>query len=187
MRALLITLVLICTAAAQSTSPPTLIVVDDTGVAIRDARISIQSPSQPILHCLTDFNGRCEFPSAAPGQYQIHVEREGFYALDQSNVQIARGSPVEIALARQQEVRETVDVHESTPAIDPAQVSSQETLSGLDVINMVYPGTHDFRNTLNFIPGVVLDQTGQPHIAGAETYQTLTLLDGFNVTQPANG
>lgn len=187
MRALLITLVLICTAAAQSTSAPTITVVDDTGVAIRDARISIQSPSQPILRCLTDFNGRCEFPLLPPGQYQIHVEREGFYALDQPNVQIARGSPVEVALARQQEVRETVDVHESTPAIDPAQVSSQETLSGLDVINMVYPGTHDFRNALNFIPGVVLDQTGQPHIAGAEAYQTLTLLDGFNVTQPANG
>ncbi len=52
---------------------------------------------------------------------------------------------------------------------------------------MVYPGTHDFRNALNFIPGVVQDQTGQPHIAGGQTYQTLTLLDGFDVTQPANG
>ena len=187
MRAPLITLVLICTAAAQSTSPPTVTVVDDTGVAIRDARISIQSPTQPSLRCLTDFNGRCQFPSLPLGQYQIHVEKEGFYAVDEPNVQIARGSPVEVALTRQQEVRETVDVHESPPAIDPAQISSQETLSGLDVINMVYPGTHDYRNALNFIPGVVLDQTGQPHLAGGETYQTLTLLDGFNVTQPANG
>jgi hypothetical protein len=40
---------------------------------------------------------------------------------------------------------------------------------------------------LNFIPGVVQDSSGQPHVAGAQTYQTLTLLDGFNVTQPANG
>ena len=31
------------------------------------------------------------------------------------------------------------------------------------------------------------DQNGQPHVAGAQTYQTVTLLDGFNVTQPANG
>jgi hypothetical protein len=29
--------------------------------------------------------------------------------------------------------------------------------------------------------------SGQPHIQGADTYQSLTLLDGFNVTQPANG
>ncbi len=40
---------------------------------------------------------------------------------------------------------------------------------------------------LNFIPGVVQDQYGQPHVAGAQTYQTVTLLDGFNVTQPASG
>jgi hypothetical protein len=33
----------------------------------------------------------------------------------------------------------------------------------------------------------VQDSSGQPHVAGAQTYQTLTLLDGFNVTQPANG
>jgi hypothetical protein len=65
--------------------------------------------------------------------------------------------------------------------------SPQETISGLDISNIVYSGTHDFRNVLNFIPGVVQDQYGQPHIAGAQTYQTLTLLDGFNVTQPANG
>ncbi|MGB8064241.1 MAG: TonB-dependent receptor [Candidatus Sulfotelmatobacter sp.] len=187
MRALLITLVLVCTAAAQSTSAPTITVVDATGVAIRDARVSVQSPSQPLLRCLTDFNGRCEFPSLPAGPYQLHVEKENFYAVDESNVQLVRGSSVEVALTRQQEVRETVDVHESSPAIDPAQISSQETLSGLDVIGMVYPGTHDYRNALNFIPGVVQDQTGQPHIAGAETYQTLTLLDGFNVTQPANG
>ncbi len=76
---------------------------------------------------------------------------------------------------------------ESPPAIDPAQIAAQQTLSGLDVLNIPYPATHDYRNVLNFIPGVVQDVYGQPHIAGAETYQTLTLLDGFNITQPANG
>ena len=76
---------------------------------------------------------------------------------------------------------------ESPPAIDPQQVASTEQLTGLDVLNIPYPATHDYRNVLNFIPRVVQDPFGQPHIAGAETYQTLTLFDGFNVTQPANG
>jgi hypothetical protein len=87
----------------------------------------------------------------------------------------------------QQEVREVVNVVESPPAIDPAQIAAQQTLSGLDVLNIPYPATHDYRNVLNFIPGLVQDVSGQPHIAGAETYQTLTLLDGFNITEPANG
>jgi len=187
MRALLLTLVLFATAAAQSAPAPTITVTDENGVAVPSARVSLQAPPQPVVHCQTDFGGRCPFPSLPAGTYQLRIEKEGFYALVQSNVQIATASAIEVAISHQQEVREVVDVHESPPAIDPAQISAQETISGLDVINIVYPATNDYRNVLNFIPGVVQDQNGQPHIAGAQTYQTVTLLDGFNVTQPANG
>ncbi len=187
MRALFLTLALVCTTAAQSIPAPTIAITDENGVAVSSARVFLQSPPLPAVRCLTDFAGRCAFPSLPPGQYQLRVEKEGFYALVEPGVQITSGSTIEVAISHQQEVRETVDVHESPPAIDPAQVSSQETLSGLDVIDMVYPATHDYRNALNFIPGVVQDQNGQPHVAGAQTYQTVTLLDGFNVTQPANG
>lgn len=187
MRALLLTLALVCTSAAQSLPAPTIAVIDENGVAVPSARVLLQLPGQTPLRCQTDFSGRCQFPNLAEGQYQLHIEKEGFYALDQADVQLGPGSNVEVAISHQQEVREVVNVQESAPAIDPAQVSSKQTLSGLDVINMVYPGTHDYRNVLNFIPGVVQDQSAQPHVAGAQTYQTITLLDGFNVTQPANG
>ncbi|MGP0019418.1 MAG: TonB-dependent receptor domain-containing protein [Candidatus Sulfotelmatobacter sp.] len=187
MRALLLTFALLATAAAQSALVPTITVVDENGVAVPAARVFLQSPPQPALRCQTDFTGRCQFPALPAGQYQLRVEREGFYAVVESNVQITQSSTLDVAISHLQEVREVVDVHESPPAIDPAQVASQETLSGLDVIDMVFPVTHDYRNALNYIPGVVQDQSGQPHVAGAETYQTVTLLDGFNVTQPANG
>ncbi|HTW30939.1 MAG TPA: carboxypeptidase regulatory-like domain-containing protein, partial [Candidatus Sulfotelmatobacter sp.] len=187
MRVLFFTLALVCAAVAQSTPAPTIAVVDENGVAVSSARVSLESSTQPAVHCQTDFAGRCQFPSLPAGTYQLHVEKLGFYALDQSNVQLAANSTIEVALSRLQEFREVVDVHESPPAIDPAQISSQETLTGLDIIDMLYPDSNDYRNALNFIPGVVEDQSGQPHVAGAETYQTVTLLDGFNVTQPANG
>ena len=187
MRALLLTLVLVCAAAGQSAPGPSITVVDENGVAVNSARVSLHSKSQEVATCQTDFNGRCAFASLLPGEYDVRVEKEGFYALAEQNLQITRNSNIEITISHQQEVRETVNVQESPLAIDPAQVSSVETISGLDVINLVYPNTTDYRNVLNFIPGVVQDQTGQPHVAGAETYQTETLLDGFNVTQPANG
>jgi len=185
MRALLLTLALLSPAAAQSA--PTIAVTDENGVAVPAARVLLESPPQPAVRCQTDFAGRCPFPSLPAGQYQLRVEKEGFYAVVQSSVQIAPGSTIEVSISHQQEVREVVDVHESPPAIDPAQIAAEETISGLDVLNIVYPATNDYRNALNFIPGVVQDQAGQPHVAGAETYQTVTLLDGFNVTQPANG
>ena len=186
MRALLLTLALVSMAAAQSAPAPTVAVTDENGVAVSSARVVLQLPPLPAIRCQTDFIGRCRFPSLPVGQYLLRVEKEGFYALLES-IKITPGSIIEVAISHQQEVREIVDVHESPPAIDPAQVAAQETISGLDIINIVYPGTQDYRNVLNFIPGVVEDQFGQPHVAGAQTYQTVTLLDGFNVTQPANG
>ncbi|HET6181890.1 MAG TPA: carboxypeptidase regulatory-like domain-containing protein [Candidatus Sulfotelmatobacter sp.] len=188
MRALLLTLVLVSSAAAQSV--PTVIVTDENGVAVPSARVFLRFLSQPPISsgfCQTDFAGRCQFPSFPEGAYELRVEKEGFYALVQPSVQITPSSTIEVTISHQQEVKEVVDVRESPPAIDPAQVAAQETISGLDVLNIVYPVTHDYRNALNFIPGVVSDQFGQPHVAGSQTYQTVTLLDGFNVTQPANG
>ena len=199
MRVLVCMLALLVMAAAQSAPAPTIAVTDENGVAVPAARVFLQSPASPLsasplpaapqaaVRCQTDFNGRCQFPSLAAGSYQLRVEKEGFYAAVQPSVQISAGATIDVTISHVQEVREVVDVKESPLAIDPAQVSAEETISGLDVINIVYPSTTDYRNALNFIPGVVNDQSGQPHVAGSQTYQTVTLLDGFNVTQPANG
>jgi hypothetical protein len=173
-------------AAGQAPTAAMIAVTDENGVAVSGARVVVESVGTEV-RCQTDFAGRCALNGIAAGAYSLRVEKEGFYALVQANVQVAPGGTVEVAITHQKEFREVVDVKESPPAIDPAQVSSQESMSGLDVINMVYPTTNDYRNAINFIPGVVQDQSGQPHVAGAETYQTVTLLDGFNVTQPANG
>ncbi len=199
MRVLLITFALVASAAAQSAPIPTIVVTDENGVAVPSVRVFLQpeasgrpSASPQVegasaVRCQTDFAGRCQFPELSAGVYELRVEKEGFYALVEAHVEITAGSNIEVAISHQQEVREVVNVHESPPAIDTAQISSKQSLSGLDVINILYPSAHDYRNVLNFIPGVVNDASGQPHIAGAETYQTVTLLDGFNVTQPANG
>ena len=185
MRALFVAVVLLGTAAAQSAL--IIAVTDENGVAVPSARVFLQSPAQPAALCETDLAGRCRFPLLPAGTYQLRVEKEGFYAAVHPSVQIALGSTIDVSISHLHEVREVVDVHESPLAIDPAQVSAQESISGLDVVDIVYPTSHDYRNVLNFIPGVVQDQSGQPHVAGAQTYQTETLLDGFNVTQPANG
>jgi hypothetical protein len=186
MRGLLCVVALIAVAAAQA-APPTIIVTDENGDVVRSAQVFLEAASGSTAQCLTDFNGRCQFPSLRAGTYKLRVEKERFYSAEEASVEIAPGATIEVSISRQQEVKETVDVHESPPQIDAAQVGAQETISGLDVINIVYPDTNDYRNVLNFIPGVIEDQSGQPHVAGAETYQTITLLDGFNVTQPANG
>ena len=159
-------------------------VTDENGVAVRGARMTLHGPGED-LRCESDLAGKCTFELRDEKQRGLTVEKEGFYVLSLPTVQTS-GS-LEISLAHQQEIRETVDVVESSPAIDPNRVAAQEQLSGLDIINIPYPNTRDYRYALTFIPEVVLDQSAQPHLAGSETFQTLVLLDGFNVTQPANG
>jgi hypothetical protein len=178
------------TKTPASSAPRNILVTvtDENSVAVASAIVFWQaSPNAAPLRCLTDFAGRCSFPNVVATPFNLRIEKQGFYSLMLPAVQAGTAGNVDVTLAHQQEVREVVDVVESPPAIDPAQIAAQQTLSGLDVLNIPFPATHDYRNVLNFIPGVVQDIYGQPHIAGAETYQTVILLDGFNVTQPASG
>jgi hypothetical protein len=166
----------------------TVAVSDENGVAVRFAIVRLAPPAPAAaLRCETDFVGRCEFGNLSSGNYQVRVEKMGFYAISQSNVQVGVTANIDVTLTHQQEAREVVNVAESVPGIDPGQISSKEELTGTEIIDIPYPGSHDYRNSLIFIPGVTPDAFGQLHVAGAEGYQTLLLLDGFNVTQPTNG
>jgi hypothetical protein len=164
-------------------------VTDQNHLPVASARVLLEDPSAklPFLRCETDFAGSCNFWEVPPRVYQLRIQKEGFYELTLPRIEAGRTEAVEAVLSHLQEMREVVNVVESPPAIDPTESASREKLGAPDIINIPYPATRDYRNVLNFIPGVVQDTFGQPHISGAQTYQTLTTLDGFNVSQPANG
>ncbi|MGB8012716.1 MAG: carboxypeptidase regulatory-like domain-containing protein [Terriglobales bacterium] len=162
-------------------------VTDENGVLVESARVQLQAPPDVPLRCETDFAGHCEFISLSEGTYELRVEKTGYYALVRPDLQASATANLDVTLLHQQEAREVVNVVESPLAIDPAQVSTKEEFTGAEIVDIPYPGTHDYRNVLSFMPGITPDAFGQAHVAGAETYQTLVLLDGFNVTQPTNG
>ena len=163
-------------------------VTDENAVPVASARIELQPPPPALaLRCTTDFGGHCKFANLFPGPYNLLVEKASYYASQQSNVQLGATTTIDVTLHHQQEAHEMVNVVESAPAIDPAQISSKEELTGAELIDIPYPGPRDYHNALTFIPGVTPDAFGQAHVSGAETWQTLLLLDGFNVTQPTSG
>lgn len=164
----------------------TITVTDENGVAVGSARLQLQGPAIQ-LRCETDFAGRCEFSSLTAGIFELHVEKAGFYALVQPTLKVGAAANVDVTLPRLQEASEVVNVVESTPAIDRAQISAKEEITGAEIFDIPSPGPHDYRSALGFIPGVTPGAFGEPHVAGAESYETQVLLDGFNVTQPADG
>jgi len=163
-------------------------VTDENGVAVPSAFVELNSsPSAVSLRCQTDFAGRCDFANLPPQSFQLRIEKQGFYTTLLPELQPQNTGHVDVTLSHQREVHEVVNVQEPAPEINPAQIAAKDSLTGMDIIDLPYPGTNDYRNVLNFIPGVIQDSSGQPHVAGSDTHQTLTLLDGFNATQPANG
>jgi hypothetical protein len=177
-------------AAAPSTAARGLqiTVMDENGVVAPLARITLENTAtHNVIQGETDFSGRWLAPNVETGTYRIHVEKAGFYALDQHDVKIAPADSVDVAIHHQQEVGEVVNVVDSVPTLDPQQTAKSEALTTREIVEIPYPSTRDIRNIFPFIPGIVQDSTLAIHVAGAPSYDNQDVLDGFSIMEPANG
>ena len=86
-------------------------VSDENGAAVPDALVLLQtSPAAVPIRCETDFAGRCQFVDLGPETLQLRVEKRGFYAAVEPNLQPSVTSNVDVTLSHQQEVHEVVQV-----------------------------------------------------------------------------
>src|SRR5262245_7975871 len=162
--------------------PPKLLVIvtDENGTAVASARVILTSVNtQASSKGETDYSGRSEFASdALGGVYRLQVEKEGFYVITRSDLQVEGAMNLEVTLNHQQEFADTLNVIDSPATIDPAETALTDSLNYREILNLPYPSTRDVRNALPFIPGVIQDGAGQIHVGGSDTYQILNLLDG---------
>lgn len=162
-------------------------VVDETGIAVADARILlVQSVTQTQLRGETDAAGRCNFNLNIVGPYQLRIEKEGFYA-STTDIRVDDASSLEVTVYHQQEIAETVNVYDSPPAIDPGRTTNAQKVTSREILTVPYPSTRDYRKALPLIPGVLADATDQIHVGGSATYQVFDQLDDFNIRHPVSG
>jgi hypothetical protein len=168
----------------------TVTVLDENLVPVPSARVRLVSSGAVAgatpLQSETDYAGRCEFNSVAPGRYTLRVEKEGFYALV-DNVVVAGHGTLEVTLNHQHEFIEHVKVSASPPAIDPQKTASSDQLGSREIIDLPFQVPRDFRYGLPLLPHVLQDATGQVHVAGSDTRETFDTLDGFQINAPASG
>jgi hypothetical protein len=184
-------LLLFCTVLADGQppavrAPVTLTVVDENGLAVSGAQVSILEPGLAAVPLWTDYAGHCAYIPCQDAPYRIRVEKPGFYQAVESEVD-ARLNSVQVALNHEQIVVEQVNVTASVPGIDTAQTSGKSAMNTPEIVNVPYPTSRDIRNLLPFNPGVVQDASGQVHVAGAQTWATLDLMDGFDIRSPVYG
>jgi Carboxypeptidase regulatory-like domain len=189
---MLLGVVLLCSAVLAGGQVPaprpaiTLTVVDEDGLPVPGAQITVSEPGRAAVHLETDYAGRCAFTLQGGSTYQLHIQKPGFYQASENQADAHRQT-IEVSLAHEQVVSQEVNVVSSTAGIDTEQTSDKSTFNTPEIVNIPYPTSRDIRNLLPFTPGVVQDGTGQIHVAGSETYATLDLLDGFDIRSPVSG
>ncbi len=167
-------------------------VVDETGNPVAGARVVAEiadsaNPAAIVAAATTDAAGVFRFDIPAPGNYQIRVTREGFFLLTNKETYLDPASPIDIHLAHLKELSESIDVPYSPPVVDPDQTGEVKRLDGQTILNLPYAASQDFRQALPMLPGAIQDNSGLVHFNGGEFNETSYRLDGFDVSNPANG
>ena len=187
-RLALIVLAAACPAVAAVTVSGS--VVDETGNPIAGARVIADTPvSEGAVHAATtsDAAGIFRLDLPAAGDYQLRVEREGFFLLTNRNTHLDPSTPVDIHLTHLKELAESIDVPYSPPVVDPDQTSEVKRLDGQAILNLPYAASQDYRQALTLMPGAIQDSVGQVHFNGGDVNQTSYRLDGFDISNPAGG
>lgn len=168
-------------------------VTDENNAPVAGARIFLESEhrleSETLKsQTLSDLGGGFAFHLQTTGDYLVSAQREGYFQLRKQPIRLEEGNnEVSLVLNSLRPVFETVEVVESPPMIDFSQTASQEKLDRNEVLLQPYPNTHELRNALQLLPGVVQDARGGAHANGGAEEQALYTLDGFNIGDPLTG
>jgi len=164
-------------------------VIDETGVAVAGVKVSLTGNSlKAPLATVSDDAGRFLMAQPPPGLYGLKAEKPGYYATVSRNLEIKEGAAsLEVIINHMQEFEETVNVVYSAPVVDRKEASAATSLTAEEITDLPIVSTHDFRNSLPLIPGVVKDNNGRIHLNGGGEDQAYYSLDGFNVTSPVSG
>ena len=184
-------LFLLCSAIAVSQqgaahTTVALTAVDENGIAVPGALLTILEPGMTPVELWTDYAGHaaCALRQVAP--YKISASKRGFYQTQMIGID-THGTSVRVVLTHEQIVREQVNVMASTPGIDVQQSAGESILNTPEIVNIPYQTSRDIRYLLPFNPGVVRDATEQVHVVGSESWETLYTLDGFDIRSPEEG
>jgi hypothetical protein len=161
-------------------------VVSDTNAPVPNAAIELRSITGERYRAVADPSGVFAVEVRSAGEYVVDVERRGFFALKNVRLQ-ADSTEWHLVLNPIRDFSESVDVTSSSSAVALDQASPSSSLSGANLVDVPYPTTHNLKNAMRILPGVVQDQTGGIHVNGGGEDQVQYLMDGFNIGDPLTG
>src|SRR5216683_8032031 len=163
------------------------VIVDENGVPIAAAKISLQSSTAQTFRAETDGAGRFVLRNIPADDYKVEARKEGFFVLAGQTITLRSGSnDVTLTLKHAEELHEQVQVTAVANQIDTQDTAQRESITAREIRDIPVPNSHVLQESLTALPEVVRDNAGSLHIAGARSGETQYLLDGFEIGDPVN-
>lgn len=163
-------------------------VVDEDGKPVDGVAIQIWTSEELVQIMHTDISGTFEFSGAHAGEYRLSFNKAGFFRLNTKPIKLEHGDNAGyFTINHETEIYEKVEVYSSSDSIDPMLTTHSDRLISREIRDIPVPATHDLRNSLQTMPEVIQDKSGQLHIAGGRAGEMQYLLDGFSVGDPVSG
>ncbi|HKW65508.1 MAG TPA: carboxypeptidase regulatory-like domain-containing protein [Candidatus Acidoferrum sp.] len=164
------------------------IVLDENGVPVAAAQVSLEDSAGQSYRAETDLAGRFIIRNLSSGDYKAEVRKKGFFVLSGQAINLHEGSnEVSLVLNHEQEVREKVQVTAPSNQIDTQDTTQRSSLSAQEIRDIPVPNSHVLQDSLVALPEIVQDNRANLHVAGARSGETQYLLDGFEIGDPVSG
>jgi Carboxypeptidase regulatory-like domain/TonB-dependent Receptor Plug Domain len=158
-------------------------VQDNAGRPVSSAVVTLEGG----IKKSTGPEGIAEFDGVTCGAHAVSISKDGFQPLDGGSVQVKAEAPAEVnvTLIPQIVQRESVEVHDTAPAID-RNASDASELQANQVRDLPSrPAT--VTDVLPLIPGVVRSPDGEIKINGTGEHRSAFVVNKADVTDPATG
>jgi hypothetical protein len=182
--ALLLPTLLLGDAGATFASSRTLRgrIVDEDGLPVGAAQVTIKSPSGQTTVLFTEPTGTFSLAGVAPGDYELRIEKIDFFVLDTQKISLAGDSAeFTFTLTHQDELHEQINVMASPHTLDPEEIPQTSTLTNTELRDIPVPSSHNLQQSLIALPEILRDNLNLIHVAGARNTQAQYLLDGVEV------
>src|ERR1700747_1368578 len=116
------------------------VVVDENGVPIAAAKITLQNSSDPNYHAETDGAGRFLVHNIPAGDYKVEARKEGFFVLANEPLSLRGGqNQITLTLKHSEELHEQVQVTAEANQIDTQDTTQRETITAREIRDIPVP------------------------------------------------
>ena len=152
-------LLLVASVVGQAPFRITGRMLSDTAAPVAGAEVELRRPDADavVARDTSDAAGAFILEVRERGDYVVTVRRPGFYTLEHLAVTVTGDASLSLTLSPVREHLESLDVTSRGDPVGLTQNASEKSLSGAEAMTIPFTGSHNVKNALRTLPGVVQD------------------------------